>query len=94
MDEKEVYELHRALVVTFLELAKVSEPRDYQVFLGSFMANVVGNLPADYWEKMSKTDPCGIAGCDCHVHAKKVMGILQILRTDQRQFILQRKASG
>lgn len=65
-------------------------PLDFQIFIGALLANVVGAIPDDYWDRMMVTNPCEITGCNCHVIAGHVMFALDILRYDHRKTLTKR----
>lgn len=49
-------------------MARVMTPQEWQTwFCGAVIANVVGNLPDEYWKEAKVKVPCGRAGCDCHL---------------------------
>lgn len=72
----------RPLTESLMQTAEVLHPRNFQCGLGAILANVVGNLPDDYWQEAKKVGPCSIPGCLCHVPAKAVMEALDLLRND------------
>jgi hypothetical protein len=84
----------RRLVGVMLSIQKQRQihPLDFQVFIGALLANVVGAIPDDYWERMMVTKPCEIPRCDCHVVAAHVMFALDILRNDHRKTLTERSS--
>lgn len=51
-------------------------------FSGGIIANVVGNLSPQFWEKAMDIRPCGQIGCDCEHHVKKTMALFELIRND------------
>lgn len=70
----------------YKDLLLLAKENDPQTFCAAFMgtvANVIGNLPKEYFEQMVKVEPCGRVGCDCHLglqlHGSR---LLRLLRED------------
>jgi hypothetical protein len=80
--EKEMLRLTGVMLA--IQKQRHVHPLDYQCFLGALLANVVGSIPDDYWERMMVTNPCEVPNCNCHVIASHVMFSLNILRDDHR----------
>lgn len=70
----------------FHDLMKMSRANEPQIFCAriiALLANVVGNLPKDYFETMAKVEPCGRVGCDCHLGLQGTgKKLLRLLRED------------
>lgn len=85
-DEPTVDEFRRLMVSGLLDLAKHSDPDDFRGFLiGGVLANVVGNMPDDYWRKFMKLEICTEPGCDCHVIRETMLAALDALRDDHKK---------
>jgi len=55
-------------VRAFLSVAQHLKPEDFTpLLIGGVLANVIGNVPMDYFERMVAVQPCGVVGCDCHL---------------------------
>ena len=68
-------------------VAQALHPHDFRIWLFSIvMANVVGNMPDDYWEQMMDCKPCPEAGCDCHLMARQFMAAMNIIREDHKEY--------
>jgi hypothetical protein len=81
MTREDVREIGRA-TGAILAIQKRIHPLDFQILLSSLLANVVGDIPDDYWARMVVTKPCDVPGCDCHIVAGIVMAALDLLRND------------
>ena len=58
------------------------DPVAAQSVMGGVLANIVGNIPDEHWEKM-KTEaalPCDRPGCTCHLLHKSTFDQLELLR--------------
>lgn len=65
-----------------LALANAIKPQEFKTVISAVLANVVGQLPDDYWKEMMISLPCTSPGCDCHVVAGHTMDALTLLRND------------
>ncbi len=73
------FEISRAL----LTLASESYPDDFKARFAGLVANVVGNLPEDYWRQFIIVAPCGRPGCTCHEAVQKHgADLFKLLRAD------------
>ena len=56
-------------------LGKSPDARSAVLLLTSSIANLVGNIPEELWEKMVKVDPppCKEPDCECHLVQKSLM---------------------
>lgn len=81
-----VRELNALLMMT----ATISEPQAFRAFfIGGVIANVVGNLPEEYWRRFISVEPCVQPGCNCHLLlVPEVIQALTILRMDHQQALL------
>lgn len=79
-------QLAQTTVSQLLGLARTSDPQHFKAyFCGAIIANVVGNLPDDYWQKLIVREPCDRAGCDCHLMSDPVIEALKIVRADHEK---------
>lgn len=84
-------ETTREVTRWFMAMARRNEPEAFAAFLiGGVIANVVGNLSEEYWQKFSECKPCGEVGCDCHLMRERAMPLLRILRDDHKQELTDR----
>ncbi len=61
-------------------------PGEFQTRFASLIANIVGNLPDDYWQEFIKIKPCGRAGCGCHLTLKKhAVDLFKLLRAEHAE---------
>lgn len=75
-------------VVDFLlEVARHNDPETFRAFFLGVIANVVGNLPDDYWRKCLKSEACDEPGCDCHVVNDKMVAALDALLDDWKEHV-------
>lgn len=84
-------ELHNFVTEVCQRLADLGsrmEPQEFAaMFTGGIIANVVGNMPQNYWQEFSRVEPCGRPGCDCHlVLQPKIMKALETLRNDHMKY--------
>lgn len=82
-------EVVKLIVERCLGVASVNPPSEFAAwFCGGIIANVIGNLPDEYWEKMSTPVPCGRPGCDCHLHEQDALKFLSELRKKHIEYTL------
>lgn len=85
MNQKDVIAAE-AIVKYLLPLAAKTPPPVFRAyFTGAILANIVGPMPEDYWREFVKVEPCGRAGCECHIAAAKMIAGLQGLRDDLKK---------
>jgi hypothetical protein len=77
----------RGITKAILTLASVLPPEDFSTLWTSIIANVSGNLPQDYWDKMADVKPCDTPGCDCHIASAKLMKAMTVLRKDHARYV-------
>lgn len=82
------------IVAAIMAVARSNEPDKFAAFFcGGVIANVVGNLPEDYWVEFRKSVlPCGQPGCDCHKMREKLMPFLEIVRADHQAAVAKWRA--
>jgi len=69
-----------------IAFAQTSHPQHFRTIFASYIANVVANLPDDYWEACKKIDPCGRVGCNCHLGlVPTAMKLFDLLRQDHKE---------
>ena len=69
-----------------LREARANDPQHFKAFFcGAIIANVVGNLPAEYWEKFIVRVPCDRPGCDCHLMSDPVIEALKTVRAEHQK---------
>lgn len=81
--------MEKVLVKIFLKMAKATPPADFAaLFFGGVVANVVGNLPDDYWQELVResSKPCARAGCDCQKMNVQILAVMDALRADHKRF--------
>lgn len=62
------------------------EPSQFHTFFCALMANIVGNLPDDYWERVKEQNkPCGQTDCTCHLEAKALFDALEPMRVAHKK---------
>jgi hypothetical protein len=78
-----------------MSVAQSLPPQFFRAWLAGTISSVLGQLPEEYWEELSKVEPCGNDGCDCHVgimlHATK---LFTLLREDYKEKTDPDSASG
>lgn len=57
----------KAIYIHFMELAQTNEPKMFVAYMMGTVANIVGNMSQEYFDEMTKVEPCGRVGCDCHL---------------------------
>lgn len=76
----------RHIVGSCLARAHAMPPHAFSAFLcGGIVANIIGNLPDEYWREMMRVEACGRPGCDCHVLQEQVMQTLDAMRKDHKK---------
>ena len=75
----------RNTVKHLLITAASSDPKAFNAFFVGLIANVIGNLPEDYFKAMMKVEPCGREGCDCHLMRRDEAIFLEALRDDHKR---------
>lgn len=76
-------DISRPIVGAILEVARHNEPETFSAFFcGGVIANVLGNLPEDYWQKFRQIEPCDQPGCDCHLLRARTLPFLEMIRAD------------
>lgn len=81
-------ELGQIIVGTLVKIAETTEPAAFQAyFIGAIIANVVGNLPDEYWRDFQTVEPCDVPGCDCHVMKPALIAALNALRNDHKNTV-------
>ena len=79
-------ELQREIVTSLFNIAKVMPPQYFKTFFAGIVANVVGNMSERYWIEFSKIEPCGRAGCDCHLGVQReAQKLFDLLRADHQE---------
>jgi hypothetical protein len=74
--------IEQALIV-----AKGVHPQSFKAWFAGFIANIVAQLPDDYWAEFIKVKPCGRVGCTCHLDvAFHGAQLFKLLREDYKQF--------
>ena len=69
-----------------LFLASELPPGDFKACFAGMIANVVGNMPEDYWREFIKVEPCGRPGCNCHEEVQKNGAeLFKLLRKDHQE---------
>ena len=69
-----------------LQIAEANDPHEFRAyFIGAILANVVGQLPENYWKQFTKCEPCGTVGCLCHERTALLMAGLKAIRLDHQQ---------
>lgn len=62
------------------------EPDVFRAFLvGGLLSNVVGQMPAAYWDKFKVVEPCGEPNCDCHVITGPAVAAFEAMREDYKK---------
>lgn len=77
--------LAKTIVWNIAQVAQANrdDPRAFFAwFSGAIIANVVGNLSPQFWDKAMDIKPCGRIGCDCEHHVKKTMALFEAIRND------------
>ena len=75
------------IVRYLLQVAAASDPQSFKGFLmGGVLTNCVAALPEDYFDRMTKIEPCGRVGCDCHLMANEARNFLQSCREDHQRY--------
>lgn len=81
--EQKLYEIECWLI----QAARDNDPQVFKARFAALIANVVGNMSEDYWLEFVKVEPCGRAGCDCHLGVQKSgTDLFKILREDHQQY--------
>lgn len=88
--EKAEFEDMRKMSRMLIDKAQKLSPVDFQTILMATMANVVGNIPDDYWNHCKIVTPCREPNCDCQLTGQIVMAAMHVLRLDHRQTISKR----
>lgn len=64
-----------------IDAAVQVEPGAFKARFAAMIANVVGNMSDEYWKEFVKVEPCGRAGCTCHLdvqfHATEIFKLLR-----------------
>ncbi len=76
----------KAVVGLLLETAKSSSPEGFRAFFtGAIIANVVGNLPDEYWREFLQVKICDEPGCDCYRTQQILVEALDAVRDDHHK---------
>ena len=80
--EKDFFEIERRLIFA----AALTPPAAFKARLSAMVANVIGNLPDDYWRQFIKLEPCGRPGCACHLGVQKQgVELFKLLRQEHQE---------
>lgn len=60
-------------------------PGDFQWRFAGMIANVVGNMPDEYWREFCKMGPCDRVGCTCHETVQKHVELFTLMRRDHQE---------
>jgi len=73
-----------------LDFAITIHPLLFRTIFASYIANVVANLPDDYWEACKVINPCGRVGCNCHLGlVPNAMKLFELLREDHKEVMIE-----
>ncbi len=82
---------HKMIVGLLLDYSRESQPAEFRAMFCGLIANVVGNLPDDYWREFLRVEICSEPGCDCHKIQEPVLAALAALRADHKAEMATRK---
>lgn len=83
---REYFEARDRILGDILKVASKVHPQEFQAwFLGGILANVLGEMPDEYWSLFKKKEACPEVGCDCHIVFSKFTEQLQIMRDDWKK---------
>ena len=69
-----------AAVHSLCQIVEGCPPQYAQRYLMGILGSALASMPKEYWEQFKVTQPCGEAGCECHIHAANLMPPFEKLR--------------